>query len=72
MRPQLLILQGVYPEYFSFPLAQKLVSLKDVRSVGFLNGASPNTGLLSLQTYKSVIFLLMSFPDPLLNALLQY
>lgn len=56
MRPELLIVQGAYAEYFSFPLAQKLVSLKGERSVGFSDGASPNTGLFSLQTHKSVIF----------------
>lgn len=55
MRPELLILQGVYTEYFSFPLAQKLVSLKDERSAGFSDGASPNTSLFSLQTHESVI-----------------
>lgn len=43
MTPELLILQGAYTEYFSSPLAQKLVPQKDERSVGFSDGASPNT-----------------------------
>lgn len=42
MTPELLILQGAYTEYFSSLLAQKLVSLKDEKSVGFSDGASPN------------------------------
>lgn len=70
MRPKLLILQGVYMEYFSLPLAQKLVSLKDERCVRFSDGASPNTSLFSLQKYKSIIFSLMFLPPPLLNGLL--
>lgn len=43
MPPELLILQGAYTEYFSSLLAQKLVPPKDERSVGFSDGASPNT-----------------------------
>lgn len=62
MRPELLILQGAYTEYFCSPLAQKLVSLRGERSVGFSDGASPNTSLFSLQTHRSVIFLVMLLP----------
>lgn len=42
MTPKL-IQQGVYTEYFSSLLAQKLISPKDERSVGFSDGASPST-----------------------------
>lgn len=42
MTPKL-IQQGVYTEYFSSLLAQKLISPKDERSVGFSDGTSPST-----------------------------
>lgn len=70
MSPQRLMLQGARAQHFGLPLAQKLHSLKDERSVGLPDGPSPNTTLFSLQTHKPVIFLPMRLPPPLLTRLL--